>query len=134
MSDLTIRQVPCKFCPYHKDCPSGVWHENEYLKLPEYDNETFLQPFGVFLCHDGDRESEICRGWAEVHGQQCGEYALLSERLAQADLSVEPCGIPMFLSGAEAAEHGLQGIPNPSPKAKRVIRVLSRKLLDKDAG
>lgn len=42
---------PCGSCPYRRDVPSGIWSEEEYDKLPQYDLPTGDQPPNVFLCH-----------------------------------------------------------------------------------
>lgn len=70
---------PCESCPYRKDVPSGVWAEEEYRKLPDYDQETMKQPMGVFLCHQ--QNQRVCGGWAGVHGRQSGSRVLLSVRM-----------------------------------------------------
>lgn len=128
-STLTIRAMPCAACPYRKDAPPGLWHDNEYLKLPEYDRETALQPVGMFLCHDGDRQSVLCRGWCEVHGKQEHERDLLAVRFAAsmgridpAEFPVTPCGVPMHESGEAAREAGMR------PRDERTVR-LAEKLI-----
>lgn len=127
--DIAFRDAPCRSCPYRKDCPSGVWHESEYAKLPDYDKETFQQPLGVFLCHDGDRESEVCRGWAEVHGKQEGAHSLLSIRFMAIggieDLA--PSGVELHESGQAACDAGMQDIDEPSDSAEEMMDRLIRK-------
>ena len=70
------KPYPCASCPYRCDVPSGVWDEDEYLKLPDYDEATGEQPPGVFLCHQDDER--VCSGWAGTHDTE----DLLSLRLA----------------------------------------------------
>src|SRR5438094_1575 len=60
---LLCLQNPCTSCPYRRDTPPGIWHREEYNKLPAWDDERALK--GLFLCHQN--EKAICRGWLEVH-------------------------------------------------------------------
>jgi Family of unknown function (DUF6283) len=125
------KPFPCASCPYRRDVPSGVWAEEEYAKLPEYDNETGDQPPGVFLCHQTDRR--VCSGWAGCHD---GEH-LLALRLAAGmgvmdDHAIEATidyvsPVPLFATGAEAAAHGLGGVPAPGPDAKAVMEKIERR-------
>ena len=52
---LTVRKRPCPSCPYRRDVPSGIWHESEYAKLPQFDGPTQDQlaagAFALFHCH-----------------------------------------------------------------------------------
>lgn len=118
----SVAKNPCAACPYRKDCPSGVWDASEYDKLPAYDADTAEQPAGVFLCHDGDAETRLCRGWLDVHKAD----ELLAIRLAGAfgadltrvyEAAREPTAIPLFGSGREACEHGKRDIETPSEAA-----------------
>lgn len=123
---------PCGSCPYRRDVPSGLWHREEYTKLPRYDAETFAQPTGIFLCHQAD--GRVCAGWAGCHDT----YELLALRLAQnvwgmtdADLQATldyESPVPLFASGAEAAEHGMAEVDDPGPAARRAIDRLAAKL------
>lgn len=131
---LTVRNVPCAACPYRKDAPAGIWDASEYEKLPAYDRETAMQPMGAFLCHDADRETVLCRGWAEVHGQQPPGRELLSLRLAvgmglldPSALPVKCSGIPLHASGLAACNAGLKGVPRPGPAATKMVRKLLNK-------
>ena len=125
------RNRPCSSCPYRRDCPSGVWAEEEYRKLLAYDGDTNEQvskrAFGVFCCHQGT--SEICAGWAAVHG----DYDCLALRVAA---SMDPAvdvkavldyttDVPLWPSGTAAAEHGLRDIENTSPAARETVRKIS---------
>lgn len=137
MPNLIPRDVPCPSCPYRRNCPSGVWHASEYEKLPAYDNETFAQPVGVFMCHDAKDGQTMCRGWLDVHDKE----NLLSLRLAagrgliEPDLiDLPPSGVPVFASGAEAAEHGMAEIDDPRAAALRVIDKLFKRKETSDDG
>ncbi|WP_051357732.1 DUF6283 family protein [Leisingera caerulea] len=111
--------VPCGSCPYRKDVPSGIWAAEEYLKLPAYDAETGQQPPALFMCHQ--RDGCLCGGWLAAHDRD----HLLALRFHGRNLDpgvwdYEP-GVDVFGSGAEAAEHGLSGITDPGPEARRKI-------------
>lgn len=113
---------PCDSCPYRRDVPSGVWHAEEYAKLPLYDEPTGDQPFGLFQCHQyepGDEEARVCAGWVGCHGPD-----LIALRIAVIVRSSLPASVfdytttvPLFGSGREAAEHGLRDIEHPSAEA-----------------
>lgn len=122
---------PCTSCPYRRDVPSGVWAEEEYRKLPEYDLETAFQPIGVFGCHQLD--GRLCAGWVAVHEME----ESLALRLAVAAGVVDPRELaavfgyrtetPLFGSGAEACAHGLEAISAPGADAVRTILRLERR-------
>ena len=127
---IDINRAPCKSCPYRKDVPSGVWHADEYERLKDYDQETFAQPFGIFLCHQ--QNESLCRGWLDCHGSKllavrvgCSMHLLDPAAVDQA-LSEGPI-VPVFASGREACEHGMKDIKKPKVKARRVIDFLTRK-------
>lgn len=123
---------PCGTCPYRRDVPSGVWSAEEYEKLPDYDRSTGDQPPAVFLCHQ--QNGRLCAGWAGCHDMADS----LGLRVAAALGSISPeavdatldfkTSVPLFSSGAEAAEHGLADIANPSSAACRKIDLLSERL------
>lgn len=119
---------PCGSCPYRCDVPSGIWHPDEYAKLPEYDGEIIDQlqagAQGVFMCHQND--GSLCGGWLATHGPK----NLLALRLARLSQDIDPAvwtydaGVEVFGSGAEAALHGLQDVEAPSAEAQRKINGL----------
>lgn len=121
---------PCSSCPYRRDVPSGIWGREEYEKLPRYDAATGEQPLGVFLCHTAP--GRVCAGWAGCHD---GEH-LLALRLAAfaGVMSIDDVGatveyvspVPLFVSGAAAAEHGLAEIANPGDRAAVAIAKITR--------
>lgn len=138
---MTIRkpaQRPCQSCPYRRDVSSGIWAAEEYAKLRAYDRETAAQPVGLFQCHQADAASpgrRICAGWAGCHG-----YELLALRLAVVDGRIDAetfqaaanyrSPVPLFHSGADAADHGQAGIDNPSPSAQVAIEKITRRRRD----
>lgn len=114
---------PCGTCPYRRDVPAGIWHAQEYDKLPAYDQDTPYQPTGMFQCHQhgrGDEQARLCAGWVGCHGDQ-----LLALRLGvamgriPAEVFAYTTLVPLFASGAEAAAHGKAGIARPTRKAVR---------------
>lgn len=124
------RPTPCGNCPYRKDCPSGVWHESEYLKLLEYDKETGDQPLAVFGCHS-DSGASLCRGWLDAQDKNESLSLRLAVSFGRVDGSIfdlPKSEVSTFASGTEAALHGLKEIEHPSPHAVDVIRKLSRKI------
>lgn len=123
----TPRKNPCASCPYRTGVPSGVWHPEEYAKLPEYDGETFEQSPQVFKCHQGD--GQVCSGWL-AHREP---YELLAVRLGVLSGTLAPecldyeTDVPLFPSGAAAAAHGMRDIENPGIEAEIVMKKISRK-------
>ena len=126
----TVRKSPCASCPYRKLVPSGVWHEEEYEKLPAYDGDFSeqiehdgLAPFG---CHHAD--GQICAGWAGHRDP----LDMLAVRLGISAGSLDPSvaeyktTVPLFESGAAAAEHGMAEIDNPSPRAIEMSKKITR--------
>lgn len=117
-------KVPCGTCPYRRDVPAGIWHGEEYAKLPAYDRETPLQPTALFMCHQ--RDGCLCGGWLLTHDRD----HLLALRLHARDLDPSVWDyspdIEVYASGAEAAAHGVSGIDNPSAAAQRKIDGLVR--------
>lgn len=68
--------------------PSGVWHPDEYAKLPGFDRPTAEQPPGVFLCHQ--QNGRVCAGWAGCHdmAQSLGvRFAVQSGALSGGDVT-----------------------------------------------
>ncbi len=133
---LVPRADPCPSCPYRKNCPSGVWHQAEYVKLVAYDADTSSQPLGVFMCHDARDGNTMCRGWLDTHdkGQLLSlRLAVIQGHVTETIFELPPSGTSVFGSGAEAAKYGMRDIPAPSVKAKKVITKISRIKRKKDA-
>lgn len=122
---------PCISCPYRRDVPSGVWALEEYDKLPEYDGETWAQPPSMFFCHQQD--GRLCAGWVACHdmAESFGlRVAVSTDRLTPEEYEAVldyTTDVPVFESGLEAAQHGVQGIETPSPEAVRLVRKLGRR-------
>ncbi|AGT12716.1 hypothetical protein PBI_WHIRLWIND_120 [Mycobacterium phage Whirlwind] len=127
---------PCGSCPYRRDTPSGVWAKQEYVKLAEYDADMAFQPPHLFLCHQhdaGSDQSRLCAGWVGTHGAD----NLLALRLAGVFGTLPPdeldktldysTPVPLFDSGAEAAEHGIRDIESPSEDAERAIEKIANR-------
>lgn len=100
---------PCPSCPYVKNTPSGIWHKDEYAKLPEYDRPTAQQPFGIFMCHQ--QNGCLCGGWLATHDAD-HLLALRLQRVDESAYDYDP-DVECFSSGQEAYEHGIAGIDNP---------------------
>jgi Family of unknown function (DUF6283) len=125
MEKIAPPKRPCGSCPYRRDVPAGIWAAEEYEKLPAYDRETWAQPLGMFMCHQQD--GCLCGGWLAGHGpENLLALRVHARRLDPAVWDYEP-GVPVFASGAEAAAHGLSGIEEPTPSARRKIAGLIRK-------
>lgn len=120
------RKTPCASCPYRKNVPSGVWHEEEYAKLPPYDAETGEQPLMPFMCHQQD--GCVCSGWLGYGDPQ----DLLAVRLGIAFGHLDPScadystAVELHASGTAAAEHGLRDIEAPDARAVKTIEKLIR--------
>jgi hypothetical protein len=125
-TSTTVRKRPCSSCPYRRDVPSGIWQEHEYAKLPRYDgdvpDQVMARATGLFYCHQQDRH--LCAGWVGCHDMDNN----LAVRLSHSDIDpavyeyVSP--VPLFASGAEAAEHGRCDLDAPSPEATRKMAQL----------
>jgi len=123
--------APCVSCPYRRDVPSGIWDPEEYEKLPHYDGETHEQPHGVFLCHQQD--GRVCAGWASCHAMDeslalrlAASAGLIDEDEFDATIDYET-DVPLFDSGAEAAEHGLAEVERPGERAVKLVTKLARR-------
>lgn len=114
-------KAPCGSCPYRRDVPAGIWHPSEYAKLYRYDGETWGQSTALFFCHQQD--GRLCAGWVGCHDTR-ELLALRLNRVAPETFDYES-PVPLFASGAEAAEHGLSGVKSPAPRARRFIEKLA---------
>ncbi|KMO82458.1 DUF6283 family protein [Mycolicibacterium chlorophenolicum] len=106
-----------------------MWAASEYVKSAAYDRDTAAQPPEVFLCHKNSpntAQARLCVGWAGCHGDQ-----LLALRLAGARRDLPPevvraamdyvSSVPLFDSGAAAAQHGVRDLAAPGRRANAVI-------------
>lgn len=122
----TVRKSPCESCPYRRDVPSGIWDESEYDKLPRFDGDTTEQfeagALGLFYCHK--LVDQLCAGWVGCHDTT----TLAAMRLWPVDPAVHDyvSPVPLFASGAEAAEHGKRDIEAPSMAAVESVRKVQR--------
>jgi hypothetical protein len=126
-----MAQRPCVSCPYRRDVPSGVWHPDEYAKLPAYDRPTAEQPTGVFICHQDPGDPRLCAGWVGCHGDESLALRLATALGKLTDVDAEAVfgyvsPVPLFGSGSEAAAHGMRGVVAPTPTAKQAINKLLR--------
>jgi hypothetical protein len=126
---LAPARTPCGTCPYRRDVPSGIWAAEEYAKLPAYDGDVPEQAaagaFGLFMCHQ--RDGHLCAGWVGCHdiSHNLAVRAHADEVDLDAVLGYES-PVPLFASGAEAAEHGAREIAHPGQLAQRKARGLVR--------
>jgi hypothetical protein len=102
-----------------------VWTADEYAKLREYDSPTWAQPLRAFQCHQTgpeDRAARLCAGWVGCHGQD-----LMALRIGVVMGDIDPSvmdyqtDVPLFATGAEAAEHGEADIYAPGPAARAMV-------------
>lgn len=122
---ISPRKTPCASCPYRLNAPSGVWHAEEYLKLPAYDEETFDQPVSLFMCHQGD--DELCAGWIGCHGPD--DMLALRLHAPQVDMDAVyalEVTTPLHPSGKAAADHGLRDMYDPSIDAQETMDKIVR--------
>jgi hypothetical protein len=122
-------KAPCVSCPYRQDVPSGIWHPEEYIKLLQYDGETWAQSTKLFDCHQKD--GHLCAGWVATHGNHLLALRLHANEVDPAVFDYST-SVPVFASGREAAIHGIQDIENPGPEAKAMMARLLRKREETD--
>lgn len=126
---LKVEARPCSTCPYRRDVPSGLWAEHEYEKLPAYDDGGSPPALGIFLCHHSGlgKEETVCRGWLTVAAESpAARLATLTGAVTN-EQRFAPVDVPLYSSGAEAAEAGLAEIADPGPQARVMIDRLGRK-------
>ena len=124
------KKSPCGSCPYRQDAPTGLWHYEEYIKLPEYDRPMPEQPQGVFGCHQDD--GHLCAGWVGTHDMKRNLAVRLNwltghmtdEEFLQV-LGYET-KTPLFATGREACNHGLQDYDAPPERTERVKKKLKK--------
>jgi hypothetical protein len=124
-----VRPKPCAFCPYRRDVPSGVWSHEEYEKLRAYDGDILDQMRAgghmLFMCHQAD--GQLCAGWAG-HRSLSDDLLAVRLHLHELDASVldYEAPVPLFSSGAEAADHGQAELEYPSDAACGAIEKIAR--------
>jgi hypothetical protein len=127
----SARKNPCASCPYRRDCPSGVWHADEYAILLHFDGPVAQQALsahgcGIFYCHQSD--GMLCAGWAG-HREP---YDILAIRLGVASGRVSPSvlgyrtSVPLFATGAQAAAHGMRDYVQPPLETVRAVAKIIR--------
>jgi hypothetical protein len=118
---LHVAPRPCNTCPYLRSTPPGIWHPDEYAKLPHFDDDAPLDEHALatFHCHQQHATGvpTVCRGWLGVHRDS------IAVRVAQIDGRIDPADVPtepdptMYDSGAEACAVGLAAVDAPPPEA-----------------
>lgn len=122
---------PCGSCPYRKDVPSGVWSQDEYEKLPEYDKDTGYQPGAAFMCHQ--QNGRLCAGWCGTHDMQESfslrmliHLGMLRPQNIDEVLNFQT-DVPLWGSGQAAHDHGMKKLLHPDADARKVIHKLDSK-------
>lgn len=127
---------PCGSCPYRRDVPSGVWAEEEYRKLPDFDGPTHAQPPSVFLCHQQD--GRLCAGWTACHDMEESLGLRMAVGLGQMDAAHVAearryaTSTPLFSSGAEACAHGMREVEVPGERAMKTVNKLHQRRKESD--
>jgi hypothetical protein len=86
----------------------------------------------IFMCHR--RDSRICAGWAGTHDMQENLAVRIASSAGRIGLELVESLIdyatdmPLWPSGAAAAEHGRRDIRRPGLRAMRMINQLKRGL------
>jgi len=125
------RARPCPTCPFRRDCPSGLWAPEEYDRLLAYDGEIADQAMAgggldPFHCHTAP--DALCSGWAghrPAHELLAIRIGVAVGRVA-ASVMRYTTTVPLFGSGAEAAEHGKRDMRHPGAAARRAVTKIVR--------
>lgn len=132
---ITVRKRPCPSCPYRCDAPSGIWAAEEYDKLPAYDGDVpeqvMARATGLFHCHS--QQEKLCAGWVGCHDMTQSFAIRFNSRDVDPAVFDYVSPVPLFGSGAEAAEHGKRDLSKPGAEARRKIGQLLRMQAAKDA-
>lgn len=112
-----VKSRPCPTCPYDRKTPLGIWHEEEYRKLPTYDGDMAEQAMkgatALFNCHYND--GCLCRGWLDCHGPE----NLIALRLSRKTLpDIGEARSDCYASGQECLDANLREIETPSVQAR----------------
>lgn len=127
---------PCSTCPYRRDTPPGIWHPDEYAKLPLYDEPAWDgqqlshdHELALFHCHQetATHVPTVCRGWLHVHADSVAvRLGIGMGQLTIEQRDAEPL-VDLYATGAEAAAAGLAGCDNPDVDALDAqIKLLAR--------
>lgn len=133
---------PCGSCPYRRDVPSGVWAASEYDRLANYDGEIGDQvtsgAWATFGCHQGD--GSVCRGW--LGHRDPGDLLAVRLAILRSELPLDAfdygTDVPLFATGAQAAEHGRRNLAAPDDRARdaavKIMRVRQLRGQEVDLG
>lgn len=128
---LFIAPKPCNTCPYARSTPPGIWHPDEYAKLPTYDDDAAEPSVATFHCHQetATHVPTVCRGWLYVHADSIAvRFAVVTGQLDLSDLPPASERDPsLYASGAEACAASMAAIEQPPPAARRAQQRLVRK-------
>lgn len=117
---LHVAPLPCTTCPYRRDTPPGIWHPDEYAKLPLYDDRPIL---AAFLCHQSTATGKptICRGWLSVHSESPAVRLALILGTVTPEQVYADVPVKLYASGTEAATAGMAGVEHPDASARTAI-------------
>ncbi|HEX7277544.1 MAG TPA: DUF6283 family protein [Acidimicrobiales bacterium] len=117
---------PCNTCPYVTTTPAGVWHPDEYDNLPRYDTNESL---GLFLCHQSAATGvpTACRGWLSVHQESAAARLGVLAGAITEEQRYAPSLVPLYGSGREARDAGMEGVDAPDGRALAAIDRLVRR-------
>jgi hypothetical protein len=129
MKALHAAPRPCNTCPYRRDTPPGVWHPEEYEKLPLYDDGSDEIQIATFHCHQQNATGveTVCRGWLTVHCESiAARLALITGALTVEQLYAD-VDVELYATGQEARDAGMAGVDDPDERARRAIDRLVQK-------
>lgn len=133
---LHVAARPCSTCPYRRDTPPGIWHEDEYAKLATFDPPPagpMIPRTDTFRCHQqaATERPTACRGWLSVHAETVAVRLAVIYGRVTVDEVYADVDVDLYATGAEAAAAGLDAARRPpTPEAAAQIR----KLLDRGVG
>jgi len=129
MSPLVCPPTACSTCPYRRDTPPGIWHPEEYAKLPSYDPGALVPALAAFHCHQEmvTGKPTVCRGWLAVHGDiPAVRISVIQGQIPPEEVD-RPVAVALYASGREACAAGLKGCQRPGKKARAAAeRLIAR--------
>lgn len=127
MTALDVARRPCSTCPYRRDTPPGIWHPDEYRKLPQYDDDQ-QSTVAVFLCHQRQAQRDTaCRGWLTVARESAAARLAVMTGLVIDEQRYAAVDVDLYATGAEACAAGLAGVDEPDDQACAAIDKLTRR-------
>lgn len=120
---LLVNKNPCTTCPYRKDVPSGVWAQEEYEKLRDYDREDERMALATFLCHQSTvaGRNMACKGWVMVHRESVAVRVACAKGQLDYRTCFEETDVELYESGNAAADAGERQIKRPGREAQAAM-------------